>query len=100
MLAVIENEQELAIGNRFDERVGRCRVLGDTQRETTRDVLRYERRIAARRELDPRDAVGIAPVDAQRQFGRKTRFAAAADTCDGDEALRIDECSEVVDGTL
>ena len=78
MLAVVEDDEQLAVADELDERLdhGAARLLHDA--EHGRDRLRNQPCIGDRRKLDEPDAVGIFVEHVGRDLQREPRLAETA----------------------
>ncbi len=78
MLAVVEDQQQLAVAHELDDRLddGTTGVFHDA--EHRRDSLRHEPRVGDRRELDEPDAIGKLVEHVSSDLQRQPRLAEAA----------------------
>ncbi|HLW12350.1 MAG TPA: hypothetical protein VKU81_06600 [Casimicrobiaceae bacterium] len=100
MLAVVEDEQQLAVSAMPGQRLrhGAARFLLDPERRGHR--LRHQFRVCERRKFDQPHAVGEIIKRVGRDLKRQARLAKAAGADDGDEPCSAQQFPDLVQLTL
>lgn len=97
MLAVVEDDERLALPEVLDDRVEERAAALLADLEDVGDLLDDQRAVPERRELHEPDAVGEPVSERPGRLHREPRLPASARAAQGDEADLAQEPADVVD---